>query len=129
MAQPDDEGPPPAAAEGTTPAEPAGSPLNESQVRRIQATFWYVDDLLKGVEALTHPDPSPFTRERPDLSQDEARLLLSFVGLARGRMLAALDRLGIPRPEQKLSARRSVSTSLTYAEIALSELDTRSLRG
>jgi GTP-binding protein EngB required for normal cell division len=128
MTQRDDGGAAPAAAEGT-PAAPAGSPLNENQVRRVQATFWYVDDLLKGVEALTHPDPSPFTRERPDLSQDEARLLLSFVGLARGRMLAALDRLGIPRPEQKLSARRSVSTSLTYAGIALSELDTRSLRG
>jgi GTP-binding protein EngB required for normal cell division len=128
MTQRDDGGPAPAAAAGA-PAEPTGSPLNENQVRRINATFWYVDDLLKGVEALTHPDPSPFTRERPDLSQDEARLLLSFVGLARNRMLAALDRLGIPRPEQKLSARRSVSTGLTYAEIALSEIDTRSLRG
>jgi Dynamin family len=108
----------------------SGAPgLNENQVRRIQATFWYVDDLLRGVEALTHPDPSPFVRERPDLSQDEARMLLSFVSLGRNRMLAALDRLGIPRPEQKLSARRSVATSLQYAEVALSELDTRSLRG
>jgi GTP-binding protein EngB required for normal cell division len=105
------------------------SPLNENHVRRIQATFWYVDDLLRSIEALTHPDPSPFVRERPDLSQDEARMLLSFVSLGRNRMLAALDRLGIPRPEQKLSARRSVSTGLLYAEIALSELDTRSLRG
>jgi GTP-binding protein EngB required for normal cell division len=104
-------------------------PLNENHVRRIQATFWYVDDLLRGIEALTHPDASPFVRERPDLSQDEARMLLSFVSLARNRMLAALDRLGIPRPEQKLSARRSVATALLYAEISLSELDTRSLRG
>ncbi|HXK09374.1 MAG TPA: dynamin family protein [Vicinamibacteria bacterium] len=56
-------------------------------------------------------------------------MLLSFVSLARNRMLAALDRLGIPRPEQKLSARRSVATGLLYAEVALSELDTRSLQG
>jgi hypothetical protein len=128
MVDPDEAGSAPPGPRSVA-GDPAGTPLNENHVRRIQATFWYVDDLLKGVEALTHPDPSPFTRERPDLSQDEARLLLSFVGLARGRMLAALDRLGIPRPEQKLSARRSVCTSLTYAEIALSELDTRSLRG
>ena len=101
--------------------------LNEHQVRRVQTTFWYVDDLLQGIEALTHPDPSPFVRERPDLSQDEARLLLSFVSLARNRMLAALDRLGIPRPEQKLSARRSAGTGLIFAENALSEL--RSLQG
>ncbi len=103
--------------------------LNENHVRRILSTFSYVDGLLKSVEALTHPDPSPFARERPNLSQDEARLLLSFVSLARNRMVAALDRLGIPRPEQNLSARRSVSTGLLFAEIALSELDTRSLRG
>lgn len=103
--------------------------LNESQVRRIQSTFWYVDDLLKSVEALTHPDPSPISRERPDLTGDEARLLLSFVGLARRRMLAALDQLGIPRPEQNLSARRSVGTALLFAEISLSELNSRALRG
>ncbi len=110
-------------------AEDPAPQLNENHVRRIQSTFWYVDDLLQSIETLTHPDPSPFSRERPDLSQDEARLLLSFVGLARSRMLAALDRLGIPRPQQNLSARRSVATGLLYAEIALSELDTRSLRG
>ena len=103
--------------------------LNENHIRRILATFAYVDDLLKHVEALCHPDPSPFARERPNLSQDEGRMLLSFVGLARNRMVAALDRLGIPRPEQNLSARRSVSTSLLYAEISISELDTRSLSG
>jgi GTP-binding protein EngB required for normal cell division len=59
----------------TSPARPepvqdhaSGPPLNENHIRRLQATFWYVDDLLRGIEALTHPDPSPFVRERPDLS-------------------------------------------------------------
>jgi hypothetical protein len=103
--------------------------LNENQVRRVESTFWYVDDLLRSVEALTLPEPSPFAKERPDLTGDEARLLVSFVGLARRRMLAALDRLGIPRPQQHHSARRSVGTALLYAEIALSELDARALRG
>jgi GTP-binding protein EngB required for normal cell division len=103
--------------------------LNEHQVRRILATFGHVDDLLKSVEALAHPDTSPFSRERPNLSPDEARLLLSFVSGARSRMLAALDRLGIPRPEQNLSARRSASTALLFAQVSLSELNTRSLRG
>jgi GTP-binding protein EngB required for normal cell division len=103
--------------------------LNEHQVRRILATFGHVDDLLKSVEALAHPDTSPFSRERPDLSPDEARLLLSFVSGARARMLAALDRLGIPRPEQNLSARRSAGTALLFAQISLSELNAPSLRG
>jgi GTP-binding protein EngB required for normal cell division len=103
--------------------------LNESQLRRILTTFGYVDDLLRSVEALAHPDPSPFTHERPDLTPDEARLLVSFVSGARARMVAALDRLGIPRPEQNLSARRSVGTALLFGEISLSELDAKSLRG
>jgi len=120
------------------PARPAPAPaaghatpmaLNEHQVRRILATFSHVDDLLKQVEALTQPDPSPFGRERPDVSPEEAGLLLAFANVARKRMIAALDRLGIPRPEQTLSARHSVGVSLLYAEIALSELDARSLRG
>jgi GTP-binding protein EngB required for normal cell division len=104
-------------------------PLNENQVRRIVSTFTHVDDLLKAVEAVTQPDPSPFARERPDVTPDEARLLLAFVSLARNRMAAALDRLGIPRPERTLSARWSVSTSLTFAEISVSELDPATLRG
>jgi GTP-binding protein EngB required for normal cell division len=105
------------------------TPLNENQVRRVLSTFSHVEDLLKHVEALCHPDPSPFARERPNLSQEEARLLVSFVVVARKRMLAALDRLGIPRPEQAISARRSVSTALLFAEIDFSELEARSLRG
>jgi len=112
----------------STPAQLSAS-LNENHVRRIQSTFWYVDDLLKSIEGLTHPDPSPFAHERPDLSQDESRLLRYFVDLARKRMLAALDRLGIPRPEHNLSARRGVSTALLFAEISLSELNAQSLRG
>jgi Dynamin family len=103
--------------------------LNDNQVRRVESTFWYVDDLLKSVEALTHTEPSPFAKERPDVTEDEARLLLSFVGLARIRMLAALDRLGIPRPQQRLSARRSVGQALLFAEISLSELNAHALRG
>ncbi len=111
------------------PEQAMSRALNEHQVRRILATFLHVDDLLKSVEALAHPDTSPFSREWPDLSPDEARLLLSFVSGARTRMLAALDRLGIPRPERHLSARRSASTALLFAQVSLSELNTRSLRG
>jgi GTP-binding protein EngB required for normal cell division len=103
--------------------------LNENQVRRIVSTFVHVDDLLRSVIEATHLDGSPFARHRPDVTTDEARLLRSFVSSARARMLAALDHLGIPRPEQNLSARRSASTALLFAEISLSELDRGSMRG
>jgi GTP-binding protein EngB required for normal cell division len=85
--------------------------------------------LLKQIETLAHPEPSPFTQERHDLTEEEGRLLVSFVAAARLRMISALDRLGIPRPKQNLSARRSAGTALLFSDISLSELDARSLRG
>lgn len=103
--------------------------IHENHARRILATFTHIDQLLESVENLARPNPSPFSRERPDMSEKERKQLVSFVKRARERMLAAFDRLGIPRPEPGLSARRSVATSLLYAEIALAELDVATLRG
>jgi hypothetical protein len=103
--------------------------LNEHQIRHVAASLHHVDDLLQSLERIVGGSPSPFSRERGDLSQDEARLLLSFVELARSRMLEALDRLGIPRPMQTLSARWSVETTLGFAEIALADARVENLRG
>lgn len=105
------------------------SRIGENHARRILATFTHIDQLLESVENLARLDPSPFSRERADMSERERKHLVSFVKRARERTLAAVDRLGIPRPEPGLSARRSVATSLLYAEIALAELDVATLRG
>jgi hypothetical protein len=101
--------------------------LNEAQRRHVVASFAHVDRLLQDIEHLAQPDASPFASERPDLSPDESRLLLSFVRLARGQLLAALDRLGLPRPVPTVSARWSIETALRFAEIALSELQPKTL--
>lgn len=105
------------------------SGLNQNQVRRLLATFGHVDSLLRDIERVSHEDLSPFAQERADLAPDEARLLRSFVTLARQRMLAALDRLGIPRPAPSSSARWSVGVALAFADISLSEINEASLRG
>ncbi len=105
------------------------SGLNENQVRRVLATFSHVDSLLREIERVSHEDLSPFAQERADLAPDEARLLRSFVALARERMVGALDRLGIPRPVPGTSARWSAGTALTFADIALSEITEATLRG
>jgi predicted GTPase len=105
------------------------SPLNHNQIRRVEATFTHVDSLLQSIEHVTRGSLSPFARERPDLTPDEARLIESFITLARARMLGALNRLGIPRPEGKLSARWSAGTALTFADTALSELGASDLAG
>jgi GTP-binding protein EngB required for normal cell division len=103
--------------------------LSGPQRRHVIASFGEVERLLQAVERVARASPSPFAMERPDLSPDEARLLLSFVDLARNRMLAAMDRLAIPRPSPNVSARWSIETSLRFAEIALSELTPQSLAG
>ena len=105
------------------------SPLNESQARHVKAVFGHVDQLLSTVVRLARADLSPLSAERADVAPDEAHLLLSSVSIARARMLAALDRLGIPRPRHTVSTRWSIHTALQFGDIALSELDAAGLRG
>jgi GTP-binding protein EngB required for normal cell division len=106
--------------------------LNQNHARRIASTFAYVDNLLQTVERLASTPgirQSEFTREQPDLSETEARLLLSLVVTARERMLTTLEHLGLPRPQANLSARWSVMTAFRFVDIALSELTAKELGG
>lgn len=103
--------------------------LNEFQAQHVDTTFSHVDKLLTAVEALTHANSSPFARERSDVSPDEARFLTAFVQQMRARMITALGRLGIMRPEPKISARHSANVTLQFAEIALADLSASTLRG
>lgn len=98
------------------------APLGEHHVRHIVTTFAYVDELLGDIERIARTDSSPFARARPDLDADEAALVLSYVALLRERMLTALDRLGIPRPEPHASGRWHIATTLTAARVALADL-------
>lgn len=103
--------------------------LNPNQVRAVLARFTHVDQLLGSIEQVARSESSPFAGKRGDLSPDEERLVLSFVAQARRRMLAALDRLGVPRPEPTVSARWSAQTALSFADIALAELGPGDLKG
>lgn len=103
--------------------------LNEFQAGHIKASFAHVDELLQSVENAAYVEQSPFSTTRADLDADTVRLMQSYIGLARSRMLASLDRLGIPRPEPKVAASWSADTALQFADISLSELDAGTLRG
>lgn len=105
------------------------SGLNQFQAQHVESTFAHVDRLLGTVEALSRPNTSPFARERSDVSPEEARFITAFVQQMRMRMIAALDRLGLPRPVPRVSARHSADVTLRFAEIALADLSTSSLRG
>jgi GTP-binding protein EngB required for normal cell division len=105
------------------------SPLNESQARRVSATFSEVNRHLEHVASAARLERSPLSDVRADLDPDVGRLLAAFVGLAQRRLVATLDRLGIPRPKDDIGAAWSIGTALRFADIALSELDRASLRG
>lgn len=111
----------------TEEAHPGG--LNEFQARHVEATFAQIDRLLGTIETLGQPKTSPFARERADISPEEARFLGAFAQQMRSRMIAALDRLGVPRPRAVLSARNTAGVTLRFAQIALADLSASSLRG
>jgi hypothetical protein len=110
------------------PARPAAT-LNEYQGRRVSSTLAYVATLLREVERLARLREAPFERERQDLSDVEADLVLSFVRTARERMLSALDLLQLAQPSASLSSRWSIVTAMRFMDTALSELTTATLSG
>jgi GTP-binding protein EngB required for normal cell division len=103
--------------------------LNEFQASHVSASFAHVDELLQSIESSARAAQSPFSTIRADLDGDAVRLMESYIALARSRMLASLDRLGIPRPEPKVASSWSAETALQFADISLSELDAGTLRG
>jgi GTP-binding protein EngB required for normal cell division len=101
--------------------------LNEAQASHVRTTFVHLDTLLESVEGASRTAQSPLSDVRADVPPDAVRLLESYIATARARMLAALDRLGIARPQPKVAAHWRIETTLQFADVALSELD--ALRG
>jgi hypothetical protein len=107
----------------------SGARLNAAQSRAVRAAFTHVSDLLEGVLRIANGRLTPFDRQRADLTSEEVRHLLEAVPAIRARMLEALERLDVPTPEADRSARWTVSTTLSFAEIALSEVTPAELVG
>ncbi|HTP25071.1 MAG TPA: dynamin family protein [Anaeromyxobacteraceae bacterium] len=103
--------------------------LNPNHARVVVATFVDVDESLARVEALCTGRIAPFAPERADVDGEAGALLASLISSIRRRMLEALDRLGVKRPEPTISARWSIETALQFAGIAYSELEPLRLRG
>lgn len=107
----------------------SGPGLNPAQSRAVRAAFTHVSDLLEGVLRIAHGRLTPFDRQRADLTSEETRHLLAAVPAIRARMLEALELLDVPTPEADRSTRWTVSTTLSFAEIALSEVTPAELVG
>jgi hypothetical protein len=103
--------------------------LNQAQARAVRAALEHVSDLLERVLRIAHGDLTPFDRQRLDLTPDETARLAEVVPAIRERMLDALTHLDVALPQSDRSARWTVRTALSFAEIALSEITPSELVG
>lgn len=106
-----------------------GSGLNANHARALYAAAVAVDRLLGEMEALATSRDSPFRRYVDDLSPVQKQLLTAFTRAARLRMVGALSQFGVPAPAPSGSARATARNALTFAEIALQEVEPSHLRG
>lgn len=107
----------------------SGPGLNLAQARALKAAFAHVSDLLEGVLRIAQGDITPFDRQRPDLTPEEAKDLTEVVPAIRTRMLEALAQLDIPAPAADRSGRWTIRTALSFADLALSEVTPAELVG
>lgn len=105
------------------------SGLNANHARALYAAAVAVDRLLADIEGLAASSDSPFRRFVDDLSPVQKQVLIAFTRAAHVRMVGALARLGVPAPAPSGSARASARTALTFAEVALQEVEPSRLRG
>lgn len=103
--------------------------LNSAQARAVRAALTHVSDLLEQVLRIAHGETTPFDRQRADLSPDQSRQLAEIVPAIRTRMLDGLAHLDVSPPASDRSARWTVRTALSFAEIALSEVTPAELVG
>lgn len=103
--------------------------LNPAQARALKAAFTHVSDLLEGVLRIAQGSLTPFDRQHVDLTPEEAGKLIVVVPAIRARMLEALGKLDVPTPEADRSARWTIRTALSFAELALSEVTPAELVG
>jgi hypothetical protein len=111
-------------AEGST--VPA---LTDNQVRHLLAVMSHADELLASAERALEEPRSPFPRLKLDVAQEERARVVAFVAVARERMAAVCDRLGVLRPEPTISARWAVETALDFASITFADLEPGTMRG
>jgi small GTP-binding protein len=104
--------------------------LNANHRRALLSGFASIDATLQDIEAkLSSPSASPFATLGVDLEESERSVVLDYVARARGRMIDALPTLGIAMSRPRGSVRSRVQTGLTFALIAIDELEPSRLRG
>ncbi|MEO9233974.1 MAG: dynamin family protein [Polyangiaceae bacterium] len=104
--------------------------MNANHARSLVAGFRAFDSLLREIEVALVPSPgSPFFGPPNDITPAQQTLLLAQIQELRAAIIDALTTLGIGVGPASGHVRSSITTRLTFADIALQEIAPKQLRG
>jgi GTP-binding protein EngB required for normal cell division len=103
--------------------------LNDNHRRSLSAIFRQLDRLLRDVEAANAAARSPFSRFYADLSPAQQQVVEDYVGHLREQIQEAMRALDVALPTPDSPASWSIQTALSFARIAIQEIDPSRLKG
>jgi GTP-binding protein EngB required for normal cell division len=105
------------------------SGLNENHRRALVVALAHIDGLLADAERAASEPPSPFAQIASDLTPAERDVLADYIAEARTRLTDAARTLDLSLTPPRVSAVAAIQTNLSFAEIAIAEVEPRRLRG
>jgi GTP-binding protein EngB required for normal cell division len=113
------------------PDNASSSGLNENHVRHVVTTFRYIDELLSKAEHIMAAAgaPSPFQEYADDTTPLQRKVTHDYVIRLREMMSRNLEELHIPRPAPVTRALWAARNAVTFANIALAEMESKQMRG
>jgi hypothetical protein len=105
--------------------------LNDPQQRRLRITCKYIDNLLCDIEHALHSasSQSPFPEYVVDISPAQARAIEDHICQLRSQLLRVLAWQHLRPEPAEIPVTRSITTGLSFVDIAVEELKPRYMRG
>jgi hypothetical protein len=107
--------------------EAPSSELNEPQRRRLITSFQQMDRMLDDIERSFEEArcDSPFRRYRAEINAELENLVRGRLGHLRIRLAQILDARGLSPRAGLIDLKHSVRTTLTFLDIAVTEIEPR----
>ncbi|MGD0261515.1 MAG: dynamin family protein [Verrucomicrobiota bacterium] len=105
--------------------------MNENHARHLVTTFRHVDNLLSEAERIlaTAGSKSPFAEYTQDSTPVQRKVIHDYTERVRQALGRAMEGLALPRPAPVCGALWAASGQLTFAKIAVTEMEPQWMRG
>ncbi|MBI2926697.1 MAG: dynamin family protein [Verrucomicrobia bacterium] len=105
--------------------------MNDNHQRHLVATFQHMDKLLSEAEhaLATAGSGSPFAEYTQDSTPVQRKVIHDYVQRVREAMRHAMADLSLPRPAPVCGARWAARGHITFAQIAVAEMEPKRMRG